>query len=134
MNCYACRKPTQKRYRIIFPKVDPLIEFQYLCDECRDRLEENHVIFEEVKRMKKGYCKVCALDPIIVRIIESFLRNEGYRKKPCRPLSYEKIAHVIYLVFDVELGRKTIGKHFRKCMKSNQIDRWKEWKKIRKER
>ena len=48
-NCYACREPSTKRYRIISPKVDPLIEFQFLCDKCRDRCLELHIILEEVK-------------------------------------------------------------------------------------
>lgn len=84
---------------------------------------------------KKGYCKICNLDPIITRIIESLLKNEGHRKpeKPCRPLSYEKIAGVIFTVFDVDLSDKTIGKHFRKCMKLNRVDLWKKWRKEKNE-
>lgn len=70
--------------------------------------------------VKKGYCKICALNPIIVRLLEDMLLNVGHRnpEKPCRPLTYEQIAHVIYVVFDVSLGRKTIAKHFHNCMRT----------------
>ena len=79
----------------------------------------------------KGYCKICALNPIIIEHLENLLKNEGYRKKPCRPLSYEKIAQVIFLVFDIGLSNKTIGRHFRKCMGLNRVDVWKKWRKGR---
>lgn len=83
--------------------------------------------------MKKGFCKLCNLNSIILRHIENMIRDEGHREikqrirgrdrtpgaihraktgsHKIRKLSAEQICYVVYLIFDIEIERHLIYKH-----------------------
>ena len=82
--------------------------------------------------MKKGFCKICNLDPIVLRILEKLIKNEGQRiptrrtitdrstksiaaastaSNHTRQLSADQVCYIIFLIFDVPLERHTIYRH-----------------------
>lgn len=66
-------------------------------------------------------CRLCKLknehNRPQVELIEMMLRDKGHADwNLSKPLSYNQICYIAYIVFGIEIARQALQRHFVKCM------------------